>query len=131
MRLSRPEPLDKRHDTDAFDCGVEALNEYLHRHALQNNLNRSARTYIAFMGARLIGYYTLASGSVSRTEVPPRVAQGLGNYPVPIALLARLAVDLSEKGKGIGRGFAERCFAADVSGIRDCGYPGDRHTCEG
>ena len=52
----------------------------------------------------MVGYYTLANGSVSRDEVPPRVAQGLGKYPVPITLLARLAVNVSEKGKGLGRG---------------------------
>lgn len=52
----------------------------------------------------MIGYYTLASGSVSRDDVPPRVAKGLGRYPVPITILARLAVDLSERGKGLGQG---------------------------
>ena len=95
--------------------------DIVHTHALQNNLNRSARTYVALSGTRLIGYYTLASGSVSRTEVPPRVAQGLGNYPVPITLLARLAVDLAEKGKGVGRGLLKdallRAFqASDIVG---------------
>jgi GNAT superfamily N-acetyltransferase len=103
MNLSRPAPIDKSPDTSSFDCGVEALNEYLKRYAFLNHQNRSARTYVVAREAKLAGYYTLANGSVSKTEVPRRVAQGLGNYPVPITLLARLAVDISEKGKGLGR----------------------------
>jgi GNAT superfamily N-acetyltransferase len=103
MGLSRPVPIDKSHAAGSFDCGVETLNEYLRRYAFLNHQNRSARTYVVMSQDKLVGYYTLASGSVSRSEVPPRVAQGLGNYPVPITLLARLAVDLSEQGKGLGR----------------------------
>jgi GNAT superfamily N-acetyltransferase len=104
MEVNSPVPIDRSHDTASFDCGVAPLNEYLKKYALLNHQNRSARTYVAMRGSRLVGYYTLAAGSVSRSEVPPRVAQGLGQYPVPITLLARLAVDDSEKGKGLGRG---------------------------
>jgi predicted N-acetyltransferase YhbS len=81
------------------------LNEFLRKYALLNHQNRSARTYVASRELnRVVGYYTLANGSVSRDEVPARVGQGLGKYPVPITLLARLAVDLSEKGRSVGRG---------------------------
>src|ERR1039458_4859174 len=104
MSLSSPAPLDKSHDTTLFDCGVQPLNEYLRKYALLNHQNRSARTYVTLRENRVVGYYTLANGSVSRTEVSPRVAQGLGSYPAPITLLARLAVDISEKGRGLGRG---------------------------
>lgn len=104
MTLSRPVPIGPGHDTASFDCGVPPLNEYLRRYALLNHQNRSARTYIALRGNCLAGYYTLAAGSVSRDEVPSRVAHGLGQYPVPITLVARLAVDNSEKGTGLGRG---------------------------
>jgi predicted N-acetyltransferase YhbS len=104
MSLSKPVPIGRDHATDNFDCGVSPLNEYLQRYALLNHQNRSARTYVALRGDRLVGYYTLAAGSVSRDEVPPRIAHGLGQYPVPITLLARLAVDNSEKGTGLGRG---------------------------
>jgi predicted N-acetyltransferase YhbS len=104
MGLSNPIPIAKEHDAASFDCGVEPLNAYLRQYALLNHQNRSSRTYVAMRGDRIVGYYTLANGSVSRDEVPARVAQGLGRYPVPITLLARLAVDVSEKGKGLGRG---------------------------
>ncbi len=104
MNLSSPVPIRKDHDTKAFDCGVEPLNEYLWKYALLNHNNRAARTYVAMRGSRIAGYYTRANGSVSRDEVPARVAKGLGRYPVPITVLARLAVSLSERGQGLGRG---------------------------
>jgi GNAT superfamily N-acetyltransferase len=104
MTLSSPVPIDKHHNTSFFDCGVEPLNEYLRKYALLNHQNRAARTYVAIKDNYLVGFYTLAAASVSRDQVPPRVAQGLGQYPVPVTLLARLAVDRSEKGKGLGRG---------------------------
>lgn len=123
MSLSSPVPIAKEHNTTSFDCGVEPLNVYLRQYALLNHQNRSARTYVAMRDDRLVGYYTLANGSVSRDEVPPRVAQGLGKYPVPVTLLARLAVDVSEKGRGLGRGLLKdavlRAFqASDLVGSR-------------
>lgn len=104
MKLSSPMPITKEHDTGSFDCGVGPLNEYLQKYALLNHSNRAARTYLALRGSRIAGYYTLASGSVSRDEVPDRVAKGLGRYPVPVTVLARLAVSLDERGKGLGGG---------------------------
>lgn len=123
MSLNRPVPLTKEHDTQSFDCGVPPLNEYLKRYALLNQQNRSARTYVAMRDNRIAGYYTLSNGSVSRDEVPPRVGQGLGRYPVPITLLARLAVDRSEAGKGLGRGLLKdavlrACQASEIIGSR-------------
>jgi GNAT superfamily N-acetyltransferase len=123
MSLSSPVPITREHDTGSFDCGVDALNEYLRKYALLNHQNRAARTYVAPRERRIVGYYSLANGSVSRDEVPPRVAQGLGKYPVPITLLARLAVDRSAKGIGLGRGLLKdavlRAYqASDLVGSR-------------
>lgn len=123
MSLRSPVPITKEHDTDSFDCGVVPLNDYLRRFALLNHQNRSSRSYVAVNAGRTVGYYTLANGSVSRDEVPTRVAQGLGRYPVPITLLARLAVDLAEKGRGLGRGLLKdavlRAYqASDIVGSR-------------
>jgi predicted N-acetyltransferase YhbS len=123
MGLSSPVPLDKSHSTSSFDCGIQALNEYLSRYAFLNHQNRSARTYVAMRDARIAGYYTLANGSVSRADVPLRVAQGLGNYPVPITLLARLAVDVCEQGQGLGGGLLKDAVlralqASDIVGSR-------------
>ncbi len=97
-------PLDDTHDISGFDCGQSALNEYLQKYALTNQRNRSGRTYVVARGHSVVGYYTLAAGSVEPQTAPPRVTKGLGGYPVPIILLARLAVDQKEKGKGLGQG---------------------------
>src|SRR5471030_3246126 len=102
--LVSPVPLEAKHDFSAFDCGVAALNNYLKKFALQNERSQSARTYVATRGAVVVGYYTLAAASARRDETPARVAKGLAAHPVPVILLARLAVDSREKGMGLGAG---------------------------
>ena len=101
--LKPPVLLKASHEAGEFDCGAEALNTYLKRFACINNQNGSARTYAVLRGNRVVGYYTLTPGSVTREEVPQRVGQGLARHPIPIILLARLAVDKNEKGQGLGR----------------------------
>lgn len=120
---ARLEPIRKEHELEAFDCGVPALNDYLKRHALQNHPNRSARTYVAARGLRVIAYYTLAAGSVDRATAPARIAKGLGQYPVPVIVLARLAVDAVESGRGFGKALLKDALqrvaqAADIIGCR-------------
>jgi hypothetical protein len=63
-------PLAAGHDVSAFDCGAPALDEYLKKYALANHQHRSARTYAARRGDVVVGYYTLAAGSVRREETP-------------------------------------------------------------
>ncbi|MCI0464597.1 MAG: GNAT family N-acetyltransferase [Gemmataceae bacterium] len=121
--LPRPVPLTKSHDLAAFDCGVPALDDYLQKYAFANHQNRSARTYVTTRDQRVVGYYTLAAASVRREETPPRVAHGLGHYPVPVILLARLAVDRTEQGKGLGAALLKDAIvraaqAADIIGCR-------------
>jgi GNAT superfamily N-acetyltransferase len=121
--LLSPVALNKNHDLAAFDCGAAALNDYLRKYAYLNHQNRSARTYVAARENRVVGYYTLAAGSVRRDDTPGRVAKGLGNYPVPIILLARLAVDRTEQGKGLGAALLKDAIlraaqAADIVGCR-------------
>jgi GNAT superfamily N-acetyltransferase len=118
-----PVPLAQGHEVAGFDCGAPPLNEYLRKYAFQNHQNRSARAYVTVTENRVVGYYTLAAGSVSREEVPPRVAKGLGNYPVPVILLARLAVGRTEQGKGLGAALLKDALlranqAADIVGCR-------------
>src|SRR5713226_3708062 len=116
-------PLSRKHDLSGFDFGQPPLNEYLHKYALTNQQNRSARTYVVARGSCVVGYYTLAAGSVQADTVPARVKKGLGKYPVPIILLARLAVDQQEKGKGLGKALLKdallRAFrASELVGCR-------------
>jgi predicted N-acetyltransferase YhbS len=116
-------PLDEQHDLSAFDCGVPALDNYLKKFALANQRSQAARTYVATRGGRVVGYYTLAAASARREETPARVAKGLAAHPVPVLLLARLAVASDEKGKGLGVGLLKDALlravqAADIVGCR-------------
>lgn len=121
--LKSPVLLDKSHDVADFDCGIEALNVYLKQFAYINNQNSSARTYVALRGNRTVGYYTLTPGSVAREETPQRISKGLARHPVPVIILARLAVDKKEQGVGLGKGLLKDALlriisAADIIGGR-------------
>ena len=94
------EPLDKRHDREAFDCEEDSLNEFLKKFARQNDEKGLGRTFVAVKPGEpaVIGYYTLATGAVSFENVPEK----LPRYPVPIAHIGRLAVDKKAKGQRLG-----------------------------
>ena len=121
--LCNPRPLQRGDRCEGFDCGSEPLNDFLQRFAWMNQQAGAARTYVATRGKRVVGYYTLAYGSVEHQAAPTRVRQGLARHPIPVMLLARLAVDRSEQGKGMGRGFLKDALlrtlqAADIAGLR-------------
>ncbi len=96
-------PVSQEFDTSAFDCGVPALNDYLLKFAVQNHSNLSAKTFVALRGNAVVGYYTLAAASAARHEPPERVTKGLARHPVPLILIARLAVAQTERGRGLGK----------------------------
>lgn len=116
--------LDASHDVDAFDCGKEPLDRFLQRHALVNQKAGSAQTYVVCRGEqRVAGYYSLAVGAVEHADAPGRVSKGLARHPIPVMLLARLAIDRSEQGKGLGKALLKDALlrtaqAADIAGIR-------------
>ena len=116
--------LDSSHDVDPFDCGKEPLDRFLKRHALANRKASSAQTYVVCRGyKRVVGYYSLAVGAVEHEDAPGRVTRGLARHPVPVMLLARLAVDRSEQGRGLGRALLKDAIlrtaqAADIAGMR-------------
>lgn len=101
--LDIPVLLHESHAIDDFDCGDEALNSYLRKFALINNQNGSSRTYVITKNKQVVGYYTLTPGSISKEDTPQRVGKGLANHPVPVIILARLAVDKIEQGSGLGK----------------------------
>ena len=101
----RVEPLQRDHDRARFDCGEPALNEYLARYARQNQESGVARTFVsvyAIEPERILGYYSLSVGAIDRANLSPFEARRFPNFPLPIARLARLAVDRSQQGKGLG-----------------------------
>ncbi len=115
--------LDRRHVVDSFNCGDAALNRHLARFALNNQTAGSAQTYVAIADERVVGYYSLAVGAVAHADAPSRVTKGLARHPVPVMLLARLAVNNAVKGKGLGAALlhdalARTLQAADIAGIR-------------
>jgi GNAT superfamily N-acetyltransferase len=121
----RVEKLRADHAIESFDCGREELNRYLLRYAWQNQQAGAAQTYVGLAGDVVIGYYTLAVGHVMREEAPERLTKGLARHPVPIMLLARLAVDHRWQGQGVGRALLKDAMlrtlqAADIAGIRAC-----------
>ncbi len=121
--LPGPVLLEEFHLVDDFDCGVEALNSYLKKFACRNNQNSSARTYAATKNNRVVGYYTITPGSITKEDAPKRVGKGLANHPVPVIILARLAVDKTEQGTGLGKGLLKDALlrivsAADIIGGR-------------
>src|ERR1700674_1982758 len=101
--LSPIEKLTKDHDLSLFDCGILSLNDWLRRFALTNQQSDSARTHVLHRAGRVVGYYSRSAGSVRKDESPARIAKGLAKHPIGVILLARLAVDRSERGKGLGK----------------------------
>ena len=98
-------PLDGGHDRTAFDCGVPALNLYLRNYALQNQNRGIVRNYVTTPkdSKAVVAYYSLVYASLDQKLLPAKITKGLGKYDIPIMLLARLAVDHREKGKGLGK----------------------------
>jgi len=119
--LHGPVPLEKDHEVSEFDCGVAPLNDFLRKHAWHNQQNRSARTYVVLRDNRVVGYYSLAAASVQREEAAPRVAKGLAKHPIPVVLLARLAVDQTEKGKGLGSALWKDALLRSLQGANIIG----------
>lgn len=119
----RIEKLQPHHAVEAFDCGQEALNRFLQKHALQNQHSGGAQTYVGLAEGAVIGYYALAVGLVEQERAPERMKKGLAKHSIPIMLLARLAVDLHWQKRGVGAGLLKDAMlrtlqAADIAGIR-------------
>lgn len=123
MSLRGPEALAAGHQLETFDCGKSALNEWLVRHARQAQASGSAKTFIVADGERVVGYFSLTVGQVDTLDAPERIRQGMGQYPIPVVILARLAVSIQDQGRGIGLGMLRDAIRrtlviAEQAGIR-------------
>ncbi len=96
--------LDRGHARESFGCGKSSLNDFLHALVGQYEKRDLGRTYVALQGedCRVLGYYTLASAAIEAESLPPHQAKKLPRHAVPVVLLARLAVDQSVHGRGLG-----------------------------
>ena len=123
MSFSRPEPLGADHQLEGFDCGKPALDDWLLRHARQAQGSGSAKTFVVADGARVAGYFSLTVGQVDTLDAPERIRKGMGQYPVPVVILARLAVSRQDQGRGIGLGLLQDAIRrtmliAEQAGVR-------------
>ena len=103
-RFGDPEPLSSEHVVQGFDCGRPSLDVWLERHARQAAAAGSARTYVVVDSeqTRVVGYHALTAAGIERENANSRVVKGMPRYPVPVVLLARLAVDDSVARRGLG-----------------------------
>lgn len=120
--LSPPELLAEHHDLSGFHSGEFAVDDWLVRRARANQVSGATRTYVVCHDKRVVGYYALASGVVAVDAAPGRFRRNMPN-PIPVVVLARMAIAEDWQGQGLGRGLfrdaAQRVArAADVIGIR-------------
>lgn len=117
--------ISKKHDRNRFDCEIEPLNDYLKKFARQNHENDISLTIVATDeddSKTVLGYYSVSSGEVAFDDLPAGISKKLPKYPVPIMRIGRLAVDKTQKGKGLGTGLLvdalQRALAAaDIIGV--------------
>ena len=120
------EPIAKRHNREAFDCGDAALNEFLRRYARQTHEQGGAKTFLAVSddnATQILGFYSLSPASVEFSRAPDVIKRGLARHDVPVFRLGRLAVDRSMQRKGLGGQLmlaaGRRCLRAsqEVGGV--------------
>jgi predicted N-acetyltransferase YhbS len=118
--------MTAQHRLTEFDSGKPALNDWLLRHAMRAQASGSARTFVAGDGERVAGYFSLTVGQVGQVgtaEVTERARKGMGSYPIPVVILARLAVSMQDQGRGIGAGLLQEAIVrtlqlAEIAGVR-------------
>jgi predicted N-acetyltransferase YhbS len=117
VSYAHPEPLRGKHDCGDFCCGDEDLDVWLHRYARHAEAAGPARTFVSTSAGNVVGYYALTVGQIRAMEATDRLLKGQPRgRPVPVLILARLAVDRRHQGKGVGRSLLQdallRCMAA-------------------
>jgi GNAT superfamily N-acetyltransferase len=113
--------LHRTHNVEQF--GQPELDRFLVRHALQAQQSNSSQTYVALSGDEVVGFYTIVAGEVQHAQAPERVVKGMARHPIPLLVLARLAVHINAQGRGIGSGLlldalGRTLQVADVIGVR-------------
>lgn len=120
--FSAPTSLTASHDVSSFSCAEPALGDWLRYQAMKNQNSGATRTYVVCLGNRVVGYYSLAVGSIERRFVAGSIKRNMPE-PIPVMILARLAVDSRYAGQCIGTGMLRDALlrtlqAADIAGIR-------------
>ena len=120
--IQSPEPLTAAHALGGFDSGVASLDDWLRRRALQNQASGASRTFVVCDAGQVVAYYALAASAVAPDAAPGRFRRNMPD-PIPVVVLARLAITRDHQGRGLGRALfqdaANRVIhAADTIGIR-------------
>jgi len=120
--LQVPQLLNSQHIIEGFDCGIASLNTWLERRALANQVSGASRTFVVCDNSNVVAYYALASSAIAPAAAAGRFRRNMPD-PVPVVVLARLAVDTTRHGQGLGRALFQDAalrviHAADVIGIR-------------
>ena len=104
MKLHAPQPLSADHQLNTFNCGETSLDEWLKRRAILNQTNGASRTFVVVDKNQLVmGYYALAAGAVHHQDATRSIRQNMPD-PIPVMVLARLAVDIRTQGMQLGAG---------------------------
>lgn len=110
MDLLAPQPLAQHHSTVSFDCGDSSLDHWLQQRALTNQQSGATRTFVVCHGDDVVmAYVALASGAVAVASAPGRFRRNRPD-PIPVVVLARLAVCRSVQGRGIARALLADAF---------------------
>lgn len=122
MNFTPPEPLASHHSCTDFSCGIISLDDWLKRRAYVNQISGATRTFVICADNQVVGYYALASGAISVQSAVGKFRRNMPD-PIPVVILARLAIDSSSQGQGLGRAlFRDAALrvlqAADTIGIR-------------
>jgi len=117
------EKLSASHAVAEFDCGVDALNRFIRVHALNSQQAGSAQTYVAVIDNAVAGFHSLTVGDVLYQDAPERLAKGMPRHPVPVMIIARLAVERRFGGQGLGSGLLldalrRTKMVSEIAGIR-------------
>jgi GNAT superfamily N-acetyltransferase len=120
--LQAPQPLNADHVLDGFDSGVLSLDDWLRRRALHNQASGASRTFVVCNASQVVAYYALAPSAVAPDAAPGRFRRNMPD-PIPVVVLARLAIARDRQSQGLGRALfqdaAKRVvLAADTIGIR-------------
>lgn len=120
--LTPPAPLAAEHDLGAFASSVAPLDEWLRRRARGNEMAGASRTFVVCAGQQVVGYYSLAAGSVLHEAATGKVRRNMPD-PVPVALVGRLAIDRRDQQQGLGRALLRDAIlrivgAAETIGLR-------------
>lgn len=120
-----PVPLERKHPRKDFDCGDPVLNDWLVRYSIQNQKKGLSRSYVSLSKDKnsIAGFYTLAFGSVRKEESTEEVAHGAPAHPIPVLVVARLAIDHKYQGIGLGRSLMRDAIiraisASEIAGLR-------------